>query len=92
MIDKIPGLSYVVPNGAFYVFPDVSNLLTKSYAGQRLENVDMLAEMLLEHAHIAVVPGSAFGSERHVRLSYAIPTADITAGLKNLDAFVKALT
>jgi aspartate aminotransferase len=91
LLNKIPTLSFVVPNGAFYLFPDVSTLLNKSYQGQRLENVDTLAEMLLEHAHIAVVPGSAFGSDRHVRISYAIPLADITTGLKSLDAFVRAL-
>jgi aspartate aminotransferase len=85
-------VSCIVPSGAFYLFPDVSNLLNKSYAGQRLENVDVLAEMLLEHAHIAVVPGSAFGSDHHVRISYAIPVADITTGLKSMDAFVRALT
>ncbi|MDB5357122.1 MAG: aspartate aminotransferase [Phycisphaerales bacterium] len=91
LLGEIPGLSCVVPAGAFYLFPDVSNLLGKSYNGQRLENVDALAEMLLEHAHIAVVPGSAFGSDRHVRISYAIPIEEITTGLKSLDAFVRAL-
>ena len=91
LLGNIPGLPCVVPNGAFYLFPDISSLLNKSYAGQRIENVDMLAEMLLEHAHIAVVPGSAFGADRHVRVSYAIPIADITTGLKDLSAFVSAL-
>jgi aspartate aminotransferase len=92
LLSNIPGLPCVVPDGAFYLFPDISSLLNKSYAGQRIENVGMLSEMLLEHARIAVVPGSAFGSSRHVRISYAIPIADITAGMKNLSAFVGALT
>lgn len=91
LLQRIPGVSCVVPTGAFYLFPDVSNLLGKSYAGQRVENVDVLAEMLLEHAHVAVVPGAAFGSDRHVRISYAIPVGDVATGLKSLDAFVKAL-
>ena len=69
------------PTGAFYLFPDVSALLTKSLNGQRVENVGRLAELLLEHAHIAVVPGSAFGSDRHLRISYAIPAEEIVAGL-----------
>lgn len=92
LLENIPALSCVVPAGAFYLFPDVGGLLGKSYAGQRLENVDVLAEMLLEHAHIAVVPGSAFGSDRHVRISYAIPADEITIGFKSLEAFARAVT
>ena len=91
LIGKIPGITCVVPSGAFYLFPDVSGLLNKSFAGQRLENVDTLAEMLLEHAHIAVVPGSAFGSDRHLRISYAIPVEDIATGLRSFEAFVANL-
>jgi aspartate aminotransferase len=91
LLGNIPGLPCVVPNGAFYLFPDMNGLLNKSYQGRRIETVEMLAEMLLEHAHVAVVPGSAFGSDRHVRISYAIPIADITTGMKNLSAFVGAL-
>jgi aspartate aminotransferase len=47
--------------------------------------------MLLEHAHIAVVPGSAFGSDRHVRISYAIPDDEIVAGFAQLGRFVQSL-
>lgn len=92
LLECIPGLPFVRPEGAFYLFPDVSSLLYKSIEGQRLENVEVLAEMLLQHAHIAVVPGSAFGSDRHVRISYAIPHEEIVTGLKNLDRFVRSLT
>lgn len=91
LLKQIPLLSCVIPTGAFYLFPDVSGLLNKSHAGQRVENVDRLAEMLLEHAHIAVVPGSAFGSDSHIRISYAIPSAEIVAGLGSLDRFVRSL-
>ena len=91
LLESIPEISFVRPEGAFYLFPDVSRLLGRSIAGQCLENVEMLAEMLLQHAHIAVVPGSAFGSDRHVRISYAIPQEEITTGLKSLARFVRAL-
>ncbi len=91
MLERIPGLPFVRPEGAFYLFPDVSSLLGKCIGGQRLDTVDVLAEMLLQHAHIAVVPGSAFGSDRHVRISYAIPQGEITTGLKSLDHFVRSL-
>jgi aspartate aminotransferase len=91
LLGQIPGLPCVVPDGAFYLFPNVGELLGKSFNGERVGDVDHLAEMLLEHAHIAVVPGSAFGSDRHVRISYAIPTADIVAGFAGLERFVRAL-
>lgn len=92
MIQKIPGLPCVVPEGAFYLFPDVSSLFAKSFKGQRVENVDRLAEILLEHAHIAIVPGSAFGSGNHIRISYAIPGEEIVAGLTSLAYFVQSLS
>ena len=91
-LQSIPRLSCVVPDGAFYLFADVRNLLKHSLQGQRIDDVDTLAEMLLEHAHIAVVPGSAFGSDHHVRISYSIPAEEIVAGLNSLDAFVRRLT
>ena len=75
----------------FYLFPDVVNLLHKSFHGQCLEDVDHFAELLLEHAHVAVVPGPAFGSDRHVRISYSIPSEGIDAGFTRLEHFVQAL-
>jgi aspartate aminotransferase len=91
-IQNIPNLSCVVPTGAFYLYPDVGGLLNRSFDGQRVENVDRLAEMLLEHARIAVVPGSAFGSDSHIRISYAIPAKEIELGLTRLAGFVQSLT
>jgi aspartate aminotransferase len=91
-LKKITLLSCVVPSGAFYLFPDVSALLGRFLNNQRVDDVTHLAELLLEHAHIAVVPGSAFGSENHIRLSYAIPAAEIAAGFKQLEQFIKVLT
>ena len=92
LIQQISGLPCIIPDGAFYLFPDVSSLFAKSFKGQRVENVDRLAEMLLEHAHIATVPGSAFGADNHIRISYAIPTEEIIAGLSRLGQFVQALS
>jgi len=91
-LEKIPQLSCVVPEGAFYLFPDVRGLLGKSFQGQRVDTVERLAELLLEHAHIAVVPGSAFGSDRHVRISYAIPAGEIETGFDRLEHFVGSLS
>ncbi len=92
LIQKIPGLPCVVPQGAFYLFPDVSSLFGKSFQGQRVDNGDRLAELLLEHAHIAIVPGSAFGAPDHLRISYAIPTEEIVTGLTRLGQFMQSLS
>jgi aspartate aminotransferase len=91
LAQKLPHVSCIVPEGAFYLFPDISGLLDKSFQGQRVENVDRLAELLLEHAHIAVVPGSAFGSDHHLRISYAIPAEEIRAGLTRFHQFIESL-
>lgn len=91
LLAAIPGLSCVLPTGAFYLFPDVSKLLGRTHEGRRLESVDMLAEQLLEQAHVAVVAGSAFGSDRHVRLSYALPVDEMTLGFEHLAALLGKL-
>jgi aspartate aminotransferase len=91
-LQKIPGLPCVVPDGAFYLFPDVSSLFGKSFKHQPVQNVDRLAEMLLEHAHIAIVPGSAFGAADYIRISYAIPAGEIVAGLTRFAHFVQSLS
>jgi aspartate aminotransferase len=92
LIARIPHVSCVKPDGAFYLFPDVSGLLSKTFKGERVENVTRLAEMLIEHAHVAVVPGSAFGADRHLRISYAIPVEEIVTGMTRLQQFVQSLT
>jgi aspartate aminotransferase len=67
------------PQGAFYVFPDFS-----AYLGGRVKDSAELSEYLLDKAHLATVPGSAFGAEGYVRFSYAISDAQIKAGLERL--------
>jgi len=91
-MENLPLLPCVVPTGAFYLFPDVRGLLGRSFQGRRVDTVESLAELLLEHAHIAVVPGSAFGSDRHLRISYAIPEKEITEGFRRLGDFIGSLT
>ena len=67
------------PDGAFYVFPDVS----KFYGGD-LKNSTDFSEMLLEKAHVAVVPGSAFGDDNCIRLSFATSLEDIEKGIDRI--------
>ena len=82
----IPDLEVFAPRGAFYVFPRITKFL-----GSRVASSDALCEHLLEHAHLAVVPGSAFGSDDHVRLSFACSDKDIDEGVKRLQAGLAAL-
>ena len=71
---QIPGFKFREPQGAFYLFPDVSAIGTG----------DEVAELLLNEAHVAVVSGSAFGCPSCIRLSYAISTSEITAAMKRI--------
>jgi aspartate aminotransferase len=91
LMQQIKDVDCPVPQGAFYLFPDMGRLLGRSYKGRPIANVDVLAEMLLEEAHVAVVAGSAFGANRHVRISYAVSTKDVEDGLLRIRQFVQSL-
>jgi len=84
LLAEIPGLPCLRPQGAFYVLPDVSAYLGKKHGGQTLADSGALAAYLLEEAGAALIPGSAFGSEKTIRLSYAVGEADIERGLKRV--------
>lgn len=83
LMKEIPGMKINVPEGAFYVFPDMSNYFGKSYQGKTIENSDDLSLFLLEHAHVASVSGDAFGAPECIRFSYA------TSDEKLKEAFVR---
>ncbi len=83
----IPGLRCSNPAGAFYVYPNAASCLKKDGLG----NVTALAERLLEKAHVALVPGPAFGTEEHFRISYATSQEQIDEGLRRLKAFFASL-
>lgn len=68
---EIDGLKVPEPQGAFYLFPDVSSFFGKAYNGVTVHNADEVVEYLLNEAHVACVSGSAFGEDRCIRLSYA---------------------
>ena len=86
---EIPGVSCVEPEGSFYVFPNVSGLFARS--GGRIGSGEELASYLLEQAKVALVPGEAFGSANHVRLSYAVSQERIDEGMDRIAAAVSAL-
>ncbi|HEU4685902.1 MAG TPA: pyridoxal phosphate-dependent aminotransferase [Nitrospira sp.] len=84
-LNKIRGVSCRMPSGAFYAFPNIKGVLGKQGPRGPLKTPSELADYLLKEAHIAVVPGEPFGSDEHVRLSYATSMETITRGLARLD-------
>jgi aspartate aminotransferase len=79
-LNTIVGVRCLKPKGAFYVFPDFASFIGKTADGKKLRSASHIAEYLLQAAKIAVVPGEDFGSERHIRLSYATSLEDIERG------------
>jgi aspartate aminotransferase len=91
-LNQIPGISCRMPEGTFYAFPKISSLYGKNHQGQRISNSLDFSNLLLDKAHVAVVPGSGFGDDSHVRLSYACSMESIRTGLKRISDFVQDLS
>jgi aspartate aminotransferase len=84
MLRDIPGVACPEPQGAFYVYPSVKGLLGRSIGGRTAQSSVELAEIILEEAEVAVVPGEAFGTPGYLRLSYALGDDDIVEGITRL--------
>jgi len=88
ILDRLQAVSRVTcrrPGGAFYVFPNISASFGKRYQGKLIENSADLAQVLLLSGRIAVVPGSAFGAENYLRISYANSWENIKEGLNRFE-------
>ncbi len=90
-LNRIPGVSCVMPVGAFYAFPRVSALFGKSAKGKAIRNSSDFAAYLLEEGRVALVSGDAFGADDHIRLSYATSMDSIMKGLDRIETAIKAL-
>ncbi|MCS6711263.1 pyridoxal phosphate-dependent aminotransferase [Brachybacterium sp. EF45031] len=77
----IPGFTVPTPTGAFYAFPDVTGVIGQEVAGSTVESSSQLAQIILEQAEVAAVPGEAFGAPGHLRFSYALADADLEEGI-----------
>lgn len=86
MLGQIGGVRLLEPEGAFYVFPDLSN-----YLGGRFSTTLELASWILEDSGVAIVPGEAFGAPGYARLSYALADADLERGLKRFASALNLL-
>jgi aspartate aminotransferase len=84
LLREIPGIKINVPEGAFYVFPDVSSYFGKTLNGVEIKNADDLSMYLLEHANVATVTGDAFGNANCIRFSYATSEDILTEALRRI--------
>ena len=91
-LNTIPGVSCRMPGGAFYAFPNISGVLGRMGPNGPVASPQALANYLLKEAHVAVVPGEPFGSQHHIRLSYATSMDTITKGLDRIAAAFGKLT
>jgi aspartate aminotransferase len=91
LLRQVRGVDAHAPDGAFYVFADFSGLLSRKYRGEPVSTTLRLAEILLEEFGVSTVPGSAFGREGYLRLSFAISDADIRKAMERVARCASAL-
>ncbi len=86
-LDDIPGVHCPQPNGAFYAYPNISSAFGRGGIASSMD----FARKLLGEAHVAIVPGEAFGTSEHVRLSYAASMEELEEGIRRIRAFITGL-
>lgn len=92
LLDEIPGIKSHEPKGAFYIFPDVSDLFGKRAKDQEINNSNDLAEYLLQEAQVATVAGEAFGNDNCIRISYAASEEQLREAIQRIKTAVEKLT
>ncbi len=90
-ISDMGGVYCIIPDGAFYAMLVVSGLYGKRFGSRKIESSMDFAEVLLDAAKVAVVPGAAFGADDCVRLSYSLSMQEMLEGLGRIDAFIQSL-
>jgi len=88
---KIKGMKVSKPEGAFYIFPDISHFKGMKYEGGVIESGNDFCMFLLEHAHVAAVPGEAFGAPLHIRISYAASDAKLNDAFDRIENALEKL-
>lgn len=91
-LNAMSGVTCKTPVGAFYAFPNVSSYFGRKFNGTPINNSLELSTYLLEQAKVALVPGSAFGDDRYIRLSYATSMENVTKGLDRIEEAFSSLT
>ncbi len=90
-LNSMDGVRCTTPRGAFYVFPSVRGAIGRTYRDRMINSSKDLAELLLEEAMVAVVPGEAFGADGYIRISYATGMEDLKKGLDRIENFLNHL-
>ncbi|MCR5278327.1 MAG: pyridoxal phosphate-dependent aminotransferase [Lachnospiraceae bacterium] len=90
-VKLMPYVDILKPQGAFYLFIDISEVLKKKYKGEKIKDAKDFASKLLEERAVAVIPCGDFGFPEHIRLSYAISMEQITKGLNRIEEFLREL-
>lgn len=91
LLNQIPGIHCIEPLGAFYAFPNITGLFGKESPSGPINDSDSFCERLLEDVGVSVVPGSGFGQNGYIRLSYATSSELIRAGIARIAQWVQAL-
>ena len=89
MLNEIEGVNCPEPEGAFYVYPSVKNVLGKTFRGKTPTTSAELASLILDEVEVAVVPGEAFGTPGYIRLSYALGDDDLIEGVSRIQDLLK---
>lgn len=92
LLNQIPLAKINHPEGAFYIFPDFSGVYGRQYQGQTIHNSVDLCNYLLNEAHVALVPGSAFGQDNCIRISYAASNEEIKEAMSRVAKAIEKLT
>lgn len=92
LLGKIPGFKVNIPKGAFYVFPDVSELIGKRFGDQIIGTTEDLCMYFLNQAHVSLVTGDAFGADKCIRISYAASESDLIEAIARIHLAVNNLT
>ena len=90
-VEAMPLVDALTPQGAFYLFVDVSKVIKKDYQGEKISTVDKLAEILVNDYNVAIIPCTDFGFDDHIRLSYAISMEQIAKGMDRMETFLVQL-
>jgi aspartate aminotransferase len=90
-VNSIDGITCLKPDGAFYILPNIKALLSRKYKGETVGNDIRWSSLLLEDFKVALVPGTAFGAEGYVRISFAASQETIEKGVARIREFVGRL-
>jgi aspartate aminotransferase len=90
-LNAMPGVKCAMPKGAFYVFPNITGLFGKKWGDRVISNSSDVTDFILEEARVAVVAGSGFGNDQHIRFSYATSMTNIEKGMDRIQEALKKL-